>query len=277
MSKKVNIGLIQMSPSLGEVKENVLKAKKFIREAAEKEANIVCLPETFATGYNLDVLGEKAIELGIEYYDFIVEKISNEAREHGLYIIAPFGEKRELNGVIYNSAILFDDEGKIVGSYAKSHLWDNEQLYYRQGSKLDVFETKYGKIGLIICYDLSFPEVSRSLCLQGADMIFAPSAWAYEDNETMWEAMWDGNLYQRAQENTLFTIGVNSVGKQENLNFFGLSKIYNPKGEQLEELPRNEEGIKVTTIDLEEVEKLRIENPFLRDRRPELYSQFTKE
>lgn len=270
MSNKVSIGLIQMNSGRGEVEANIEKAEKMIAEAAEKGSNIICLPELFSTGHHLATLKEKTNELGMKYFEETVRSMSNAAKEHSVYIIAPFVEERELTGVAYNSALFFDKDGSLTGSMAKTHMWALERFYFKEGSEFPIFETEFGKIGIAICYDAGFPEVSRSLCLQGADIIFVPSAWRIED-----EDMWDLNLPQRALENILFTVGVNAVYKDEDLNLFGKSKVCNPRGKVLKELPKNEEMVEVVEIDMDDLVKYRTDISYLRDRKPEIYHHLT--
>jgi len=271
MDRKIKIGVIQMRSKLGDVELNLSRAQKFIQEAVKMKANIVCLPELFSTGYNIDVFAEMNVKIGIKYYNYIVERISITARKNKIFIIAPFGEMRDSTDKIYNSAILFDDSGNICGSYAKTHLFSSECLFFRPGLQYRIFDTKFGKIGIMICYDAGFPEVSRILCLLGAEIIFVPSAWRVQD-----EYMWDLNLPQRALENLLFIVGVNGVGTEKNLHLFGKSKICNPRGTVILELPKDKEKVVVKTIDLGKLEKIRTEIAYLKDRRPLLYDKITK-
>jgi len=271
VSRKVNIGIIQMNSKLGDVELNVSRALRFIQEAVEMKANIVCLPELFSTGYNMKILAEKNAEIGLRYYDYIVDRISNTAKENKIFVVAPFAERKNSSGVVYNSAILFDDEGNICGSYAKTHLYSSERLYFKEGSQYKVFNTTYGKIGIMICYDAGFPEVCRTLCLLGAEIVFVPSAWRTQD-----EYMWDLNLPQRALENLLFVVGVNGVGTENKLHLFGRSKICNPQGTIIIELPKDEEKVVVATINLSDIERFRAEIAYLKDRRPLLYVKVTK-
>ncbi|WP_407702997.1 nitrilase-related carbon-nitrogen hydrolase [Virgibacillus tibetensis] len=270
MSKKVSIGIIQMESHLGDVEANLEKAVKMIKEAVEKGSNIVCFPELFSTGYHLAYLKEKTNELGMKYFDETVETLSGAARKYGVYIIAPIVEERELNGVAYNSALVFDKDGSLMGSMAKTHLWALERFYFKEGSEFPVFKTEHGNIGIAICYDAGFPEVSRSLCLQGADIVFVPSAWRIED-----EDMWDLNLPQRALENLFFTVGVNAVNKKHDLHLFGKSKVCNPRGKIIKELPSDQEVVEVVEIDLGDIAKYRTEISYLRDRKPIIYNLLT--
>lgn len=271
MSREVNIGLIQFESKLGKVEENVEKAVKMIKEAAEKGANIVCLPELFSTGYNLNILGEDIAKMSIEYYDFTVEEMSKAAKENKVYVLASFGEIREMPGIVYNSTLVFDDEGNNIGSFAKSHLWALDRLYFKEGSDYPVFETKYGKIGVAICYDIGFPESIRSLCLKGAEIVFVPAAWRIQDLD-----MWNLNLPQRALENILFTVGVNRVGFEDDLHLFGKGMVCNPRGHVIANLPQDKELVEVVTIDLDDIDKYRTEISYLRDRKPEIYNELVK-
>ena len=272
MARKLNVGIIQLGSKLGDVNYNVAKAVKLIKEAADKNANIVCLPELFATGYNMGVLGDRTIDISIQYYNFIFNQMSEAARQNNVYVIAPFAEIRDLPGIVYNSVFLFDDKGKKVGSFAKTHLWGLDKLYFKEGSDYPVFDTKYGKIGLMICYDIEFPEACRSLCLNGAEIVFVPAAWRVEE-----EDMWDLYAAPRALENLLFVVAVNQVGIQGDLHFFGKSRICNPRGKVITQLPKDEEQVVVTTIDLDDVNKYRTEISYLRDRKPSIYTKITEE
>lgn len=266
-SKKVNVGIIQFESVLGKVEQNVTKAVKLIKEVADKGANIVCLPELFSTGYNFNILGEKFNEISLQYYDYTVDKMAQAAKDNGVYLIAPFSEKRDLEGILYNSAVVFDDTGKEIGSFAKAHLWAQDRLFFKEGSDFPVFDTKYGKFGIAICYDIGFPESTRTLCVNGAEFVFMPAAWRIQDKD-----MWDLNVPQRALENIFFTIGVNRVGHEGDLHMFGNSKVCNPRGKVIAELPEDQELTEVVTIDLNELNKYRTKINYLRDRKPEIYS-----
>lgn len=271
MTRKVKIGLLQMESKIKDVEYNIKKAGELIKKAKEKGADIVCLPELFATGYNLEILKEDGVKLGVEYYKEITEKMSMYARENSLYLIAPYGEVRELPGVLYNSAVFFDRKGEKIGSFAKSHLWALERFYYKEGSEYPVFDTDIGKIGIIICYDAGFPEAARTLCLKGAEIIFIPAAWRILD-----EDMWDLNISQRALENTLFTVGVNRTGFEGDLHLFGKSKVCNPRGTVIHEMPKDKECVDVVEIDLDELIKFRNQIPYLKDRRPMIYDKLVE-
>ncbi len=271
MERSLKIGLVQFEGKLGEVENNVAHAEDLVRAAAEDGAGIVCLPELFATGYNLSLLEGRTIELGSRYYDFIIQRMSAMAREKKICLIVPIGRKTGVEGILANSALLFDASGNLVGYFDKSHLWALERLYYKEGNEYPVFELETAgtrvRVGMMICYDAGFPEACRSLALNGAEVVFCPSAWRIQDVD-----MWDLNLSQRALENLLFTVGVNRTGHEGDLHLFGKSRVCNPRGTVLCELPMDRESVKVTEIDLDEVLRFRTEIPYLRDRKPHIYA-----
>lgn len=272
MDKKIRIGMVQFEGKLGDIHFNVAHAQDLIGSAVAQGANIVCLPELFATGYNLDLLKEKAISLSSAYYEYIVTEMSAAAKTHGIHLIAPVGRKTEMEGILTNSALLFGPWGELRGYFDKSHLWALERFYFKEGNDYPIFDIKLSditiKIGIMICYDAGFPEVCRSLALQGAEIVFCPAAWRIQDVD-----MWDLNLSQRALENILFVVGVNRFGREGDLELFGKSKICNPRGRILKELPMDKECVDVFEIDLAEVEHSRIEIPYLRDRKPQIYTK----
>ncbi|MEH7252679.1 nitrilase-related carbon-nitrogen hydrolase [Neobacillus niacini] len=263
--RKVNIGICQFESELGKPEVNFKKAEEFIKEASEKGADIICFPELFVTGYNFGILGDETVTLSKTFYELACEKFSKWAKQYQIYIIAPFGEVRENEEQIFNSALFFDKQGNLLGNYAKTHLWSAEKKYFKEGDTLPVYDTDFGKLGIIICYDAGFPEVARTLALRGAEIIFVPAAWRIEDKD-----MWDLNISQRALENICFTVGVNSVGNFKNLHLFGHSKVCNPRGHIINELTEKEELFMIT-VDLDEVEAYREQIDYMKDRRSDLY------
>lgn len=270
-ARKLKIGLVQFEGKLGEVEHNLSHALAMIDEAASNGAEIVCLPELFATGYNLSLLGGDTIKLGNAYYELIVQKMSEVAKEKKIHLIAPVGRKTRMEGILRNSALLFDDRGELLGHFDKTHLWALERLYYQEGDTYPVFDLaiagKRVRVGIMICYDAGFPEACRSLALNGAELVFCPAAWRIQDVD-----MWDLNLAQRALENLLFVVGVNRVGFEGDLHLFGKGKVCSPRGSIVAELPMDQETVRVVEIDLDDVSRFRTEIPYLRDRRPHIYS-----
>ncbi|WP_350449477.1 nitrilase-related carbon-nitrogen hydrolase [Aminobacterium mobile] len=267
MSRIVNVAIAQMESMLGDVEKNLKKAVSCIEKAATAKADIICFPELFATGYNLQILASKTVDLSLDYYPKITAFISEAAVANNMYVIAPMGKEASTKGVLYNSAVVFDRQGNEMGSFSKTHVWALEKSYFKEGNDYPIFNMDFGKVGIIVCYDAGFPEAMRTLCLKGAEMVFIPSAWRVED-----EDMWDLNIPQRALENLLFTVGVNGVGMNGSLHLFGKSKLCNPRGTIVRELPIDSEAVEVITIDLDDVRRFRTEIPYLRDRKPHIYN-----
>lgn len=266
MSRKVKVALGQFTSQLGDVEYNVKKAGEFIAQAAGKGADIICLPELFATGYNLSILGDKVVSLSREYGQFISDKMSKAARDNSIYVISSFGEVNESDNKVYNAAVLYDRSGDKLGSFYKTHAFALEKKYFNEGGQYPVFNTAIGKIGILICYDAGFPEAARTLCLKGAEIIFIPAAWRVED-----ENAWLLNIPSRALENQLYTVGVNRSGHEGDLHLFGKSMACNPFGEVIIQMDYDSDEIAVCEVDLDEVKKCRSGLGYLADRKPEIY------
>jgi len=266
MSRKVKVALGQITSRVGDVEYNVRKARKFIDQAAGKGADIICLPELYATGYNLNLLEEKVVSLSRKYGQFISNEMSKAAKENNIYVIASFGEVNESDNKLYNASVLYNHRGDRVGTFYKTHAFALEKKYFTEGCQYPVFNTDIGKIGILICYDVGFPEAARTLCLKGAEIIFIPSAWRVED-----ENAWLLNIPSRALENQLYTVGVNRSGHEGGLYLFGNSMTCNPFGKIIMQMDYDSDDIALCEIDLDEIEKCRNNMGYLMDRRPEIY------
>lgn len=271
---KLNLAGIQMSTVIGNKKENIEKAVTKAEEAIEKGANFICLPETFNTGFF-----PHTKHWDTEYFH-LAETIEGEtittfqklAKDHKVNIVVPFFEKF-MPGVFYNSAAVVNSAGEILGLYRKVHVpWSFtswEKFYMRPGNHFPVFNTEFGKVGVLICYDRDFPEAAKSLALQGASIIFVPNGASLSLKET-----WRKILSIRAYENQLFVMGTSLTGKcdEEHHDLVGHSLIANPLGEVIDELER-EEDVLVSEVDLQEIDRSRLYRYIYRDRRPEVYSK----
>lgn len=267
MNRVTNIALIQFESVLADVNQNIARAIDLCAQAADHHANILCFPELFTTGYNLNLIGKQLPSLAEPLDGTTITTLRGIARDKKCCIIAPIALYRNIPGVIYNSAVFIDDQGEVLGVYDKNHLWDLERGYFCSGSHYQIFDTRFGKVGIIICYDLGFPEAARIETLQGAEIIFCPSAWRVEDHD-----IWNLNIPQRALENVVFLAAVNRFGQEGNdLFMFGNSKVSNPRGKILAEASDKKEEILYCEVDLDEVIAHRASIPYLRDRRPDQY------
>lgn len=274
MERQFKIALVQYQSVLGDLQKNADRAVEMVREAAAKGAKIVCFPEMFNTGYNFQLIGDGFHNCGETIDGHTITRLQKVAKECACYVIAPITLEKKVKGVFYNAAVVIDDEGVVLGDYSKHHLWAAERYYFHAGEDIPVFDTKYGKIGVMICYDAGFPETARVLTLKGAELIFMPSAWRIQD----WD-MWNLNIPQRALENTLYVAGVNRFGHEDDLYMFGNSKVAGWRGRIIAESKEEKEEIVYAEIDLDQLTKARLDIHYLKDRRPDSYkllSEYTE-
>lgn len=274
MERQFKIALVQYQSVLGDLQKNADRAVEMVREAAAKGAKIVCFPEMFNTGYNFQLIGDGFHNCGETIDGHTITRLQKVAKECACYVIAPITLEKKVKGVFYNAAVVIDDEGVVLGDYSKHHLWAAERYYFHAGEDMPVFDTKYGKIGVMICYDAGFPETARVLTLKGAELIFMPSAWRIQD----WD-MWNLNIPQRALENTLYVAGVNRFGHEDDLYMFGNSKVADWRGRIIAESKEEKEEIVYAEIDLDQLTKARLDIHYLKDRRPDSYkllSEYTE-
>lgn len=263
----MKISIAQVTAS-EEKEKNLEKAKEYAKKAKDSGSDIIVFPEVFMVFVpaKSDVkLAEVAETLDGKF----VKEICAIAKENDLYIIFGMYEKNidELERA-YNTIVCIDRNGDIIHSYRKTHLYDafitKESNRVVPGTEdFGVVETEFGKIGLMICYEVRFPEISRKLTLQGADLIIIPTAWVKGE---MKDEHWSTLLKARAIENTTYVVGANQIGNI----FSGLSMIYDPMGVRI--ASAGEEEILISAeIDLERIKRVREKLPCLKNRRPELY------
>ncbi len=259
------IAVVQMDCSLLNVTENLQKAEVKIREAARHGAKLICLPEVFNVGY-LGTRIQDMITLAETEEGPSLTRMKQLAKELSVFILAPILFSTPSG--VENSAFLIDDNGSILGHYSKTHPVGDEQKYLHRGNQYPVFDTKLGKIGIVICYDVCFPETVRLLTLAGAEIILVPAAWRASYYFKEW---WDLNLACRALDNLVYIAAVNRCGLSGNEIFAGKSQFCSPIGELMDSCGIQEEAILYGTIDRNRVAKEREFNTVLIDRHPEDY------
>ena len=289
--RKVNIGLVQMSCSAN-IAENTKKAIEGIKNAAQKGANIVCLQELFTSLYFCDVEDHENFNLAEAIPGPTTDLLSNVAKENNVVIIASLFEKRAA-GLYHNTTAVLDADGKYLGKYRKMHIPDDpgyyEKFYFtpgdaspREASSDDlgyrIFETKFGKLGVLICWDQWYPEAARITALMGAEILFYPTAIGWDTNEKDASAnveqynAWQTIQRSHAVANGLHVVSVNRVGREADQQFWGGSFVANPFGSLLYLASHDQEETHVQEIDLDLTEKYRTTWPFLRDRRVDSYA-----
>jgi len=257
----VRVVLIQMDVVLGSPEANRAKAAKMIRAVCSVGCDLVVLPELWTTGYALDRIRGLAEPLNGESVKFF----EGLAREYSAYIVGSIPEL-EASGRIYNTAVVVGPEG-VAGFYRKVHLFKpmEEHLYFTPGDRVEVINTRYGPIGLAICYDVRFPELFRKLTLKGARMVVVPAEWPCA-RVSHWEVL----VKARALENQIFVAAVNRVGSDGRYEYCGASMIVDPWGVEVVKLGGVEAAV-VVDIDLATVDRVRKLLPVLEDRRPDVY------
>lgn len=281
----VNIGLVQMSCS-ADVQQNIEKASAKIREAAAKGAQIVCLQELFTSLYFCDVEDHENFKLGESIPGPTTHVMQQLAEELGVVIIASLFEKRA-QGLYHNTTAVIDADGAYLGKYRKMHIPDDpgyyEKFYFTPGDLgYKIFETRFAKIGVLICWDQWYPEAARITSLMGAEILFYPTAigWDLDEkdpiiNQEQFDA-WQTIQRSHAVANGLYVVSVNRVGVEANQKFWGGSFVANPHGRLLYLASHDKEETHVETIDLDKTEYYRTTWPYLRDRRIDSYHPITR-
>ncbi|TCP30615.1 N-carbamoylputrescine amidase [Scopulibacillus darangshiensis] len=282
---KVNIALIQHSCS-DDRQANVEKAAKMIRDAASKGAQVICTQELFGGTYFPQTVDAEKYEWAEPIPGPITMKMQKLAKELGVVIITSLYEYA-MDGLYFNTIVVFDADGTNLGKYRKHHIPEGpqylEKYYFAEGDTgYPVFETTYGTIGVLICWDEWFPEPSRIVALKGADIVFYPSAIGsepdYPDLDT--SQTWMDAIRAHGIHNNMFIAAVNRVGREDSedgyMAFYGRSFISNPWGTVIQEAKTKEDEIIMADIDLSEVKKARHILQFHRDRRPDSYGELTK-
>lgn len=285
MSKLVKIGLVQMACS-ADVQANMDKAIVGVREAAAQGAQIVCLQELFRSLYFCDVEDHANFQLGEAIPGPSTDTLSAVAKELGVVIIASLFEKRA-QGLYHNTTAVLDADGSYLGKYRKMHIPDDpgyyEKFYFTPGDLgYKVFETKFAKIGVLICWDQWYPEAARITSLMGAEILFYPTAIGWDVNEPdalinqeQYDA-WQTIQRSHAVANGLYVVSVNRVGREADQQFWGGSFVANPFGRLLYLASHHQEEVHVQEIDLDKTEYYRTTWPYLRDRRIDSYQPITK-
>jgi len=280
----VNIGLVQNSCS-SDLKDNLRKAVEGVEEAAKQGAQIICLQELFGSTYFCDVEDYENFKLAEAIPGPSTEIFSELAKKHNVVIIASLFEKRA-QGLYHNTAAVIDADGTYLGKYRKMHIPDDpgyfEKFYFTPGDLgFKTFQTKYAKIGVLVCWDQWYPEAARITALKGAEMLFYPTAIGWhkdQDDQTNQEQhnAWQTIQQSHAVANGVPVIGVNRTGVEGDMQFWGGSYVTNAFGWLEYKAPHLEEIVKVVPVNLDKSDSYRIHWPFLRDRRIDAYGPIEK-
>ncbi len=260
---RVKIAVAQIDCKLGDKDANLQRIENLSKIIARRKPDIVCFPELATTGYSLN---ERWRDFAETVPGPTTERLAKLARDFEFYLIFGMVEKDASSSRIFDSAVLVSPQERVMGVYRKVHLWAEERRYFTPGAGFPVFKTKMGTIGLGICYDTEFPEPARALAVQGAKIIFFPSA----EMRPM-ENHIDTYLRSRSAENCVFVAFSNRVGKEGKTIFFGRSQIASPDC-RVVALAKSDENYAVATIDLNFLEKERVMLPYIEHRVRKAYS-----
>jgi predicted amidohydrolase len=259
-TKNITAGFCQFDISVGELPANKQKAYHGIQRLSEMKTDIAVLPELWSSGFDPSRIKEHA-----EKTPVIINDLSKLAVDHRMMIAGSMPELQ--NGQAYNTLFLVDQNGSVAGSYRKIHLFPplKEDDCFHAGDRPKVCSTSLGVIGMMICYDLRFPELARSLALQGAQIILVSAQWPEARIEH-----WDVLLRARAIENHIFIVACNRCGKEGGLSFSGHSQIISPSGTVLASLD-GVPGTVTAEINLAEISSVKKQFDCLRGRVPAAY------
>ncbi len=279
--KNVKIGLIQMK-MVPEPEKNLAHAISLIGKAAARGAKIICLPELFTTKYFAQHRG-KAEQFSESIRGRTAEALSEAARKNKVVLVGG-SIYEKAGGRLYNTSMVFDNTGRMLGKYRKIHIPHDEMYwekdYFEGGdSGFKVFDTPYGKVGVLICYDQWFPEAARVNALMGAEIVFYPTAIGIVDGieqaEGSWQDAWENVMRGHAIANGMFVCAVNRCGREEKISFWGGSFVCDAFGKTLGRAG-NDEEVLVVDADLDLGRRVKEGWHFFENRRPESYSKLVE-
>jgi predicted amidohydrolase len=267
--RELTIAVVQSQPQLGLIQQNLAHMSDIIDEISRRQkVDLIVFPELTTTGYEV---GGGFTELAERIPGPSINIMAQRAREFNTHIAFGLVIKERVESVLYNAAVLLSNEGEILGDYRKIHLKSEERLVFRPGFKLPVFETAFGDVGLLIGWDLAFPETARALALDGAELILCLANWEEPHVEE-----WRAYVMARAFENSVYMAAANRVGEEVTLNFFGQSMIVGPRGEVHALVDEPGEGYGVARIDLDQVRRFREEFQMVHARQPAVYRSLVR-
>lgn len=269
VGEKIRIALAQIESSRSHKEENLSKFARFIAKAKRMRGELVIFPELSLTGY---VLRDQIYEMAEPIPGPSVDSIAKLAQKNDVHVIFGMPElSDDTQATLHNASVLVGPEG-YIGKYRKMYLPTHsvfeEKRYFRPGYEEAIFETELGKLGLIICYDLYFPEVTRLPRLGGAQLIVCISA-----SPSVRRAFFETLTSARAIENTAFLAFVNRVGIEDGLQFWGGSRLVGPNGKVLAQAKYDEEDLLICDVDYSDIRDIETFVPVLRDLRPELFDR----
>ena len=262
--REITLAIVQMHPRLGDIGENIITMGSFIEEICQRQkVDLIIFPELATTGYEC---GVRFTELAETVPGYTVNLLAQKAADFSVHLVFGMVSKEKVESILYDSAVFIGPDGDLIGDYRKVHLRGEERLAFRPGYRYPVFETSFGMVGLLVGWDLAFPEVARSLVLDGAELLCVAANWEHPHIEE-----WQAYILSRAYENSVFVAAANRVGEEYTINFFGQSMIVGPRGQVHASMEEETEGYVIAKVDLDEVRKYREELQIIQCRQPSSY------
>ena len=262
MANKLIVAAIQMDCVPYDKKANLSHAGELIFDAAKKGAKLIVLPELFSTGYRVE---EEDAALAETIPGGTTQWLHTLALQHAIYLVGAIIEK-DANGTLYDTAVLVGPQG-YIGKHRKMHLWGDESKRFGKGEDIDVFKLPFATVGLLICYEIGFPEMSRIQVHKGADILIYTSAFGKARYY-----VWDTASKSRALENGAYVIACNRTGQEKDTVLGGLSRIVAPDTTVLAATGADGDAVVCTEIDLDAVNAMRKTLPYLHDMNKKLYN-----
>lgn len=264
----IRVAIAQIDCAVKDKSQNLATATDCLDMAGGK-ADIVCFPELFTTGYNLDLIGNDHHRLAETIPGPTTSLLADKVRASGLTVVGNIIEQDpDRETVLYDTTFVLGGDGTLLGRYRKHYLFPPEYAYFSPGSDFDVVETGGAVLGMAICFDHAFPELFRLLGLKGAQIVFIPSAVPEG-----YEYLLNLRTRARAQDNQYFVVAANRIGTDGDVRYCGLSKIVGPRGEVIAEASQTKQELIYGEIDLAEISAERTQEPVLRSLRPEIYRE----
>jgi predicted amidohydrolase len=276
--RQITVAVVQMKPIAGSLEDNLVKMTEWVTTiAARQRVDLIVFPELVTTGTDL---GIGFTDVAQRVPGMVLNVLSQRANDFGVYIAFGMATKERVESVLYNSAVLIGPSGDLVDVYHKLHLRGEERMVFREGFKLPTTETlEIGTLGMMLGYDLAFPEVARSQAMDGAEILLVMANWEAREQDA-----WRTYLRSRALENGLFVIGANRVGQDGANAFGGESMIVGPHGEIYASMADKtdpvtgepQDGYIMATFDLEDVRRTREESQVIQNRQPTVYKSIVR-
>jgi N-carbamoylputrescine amidase len=280
----VIVALVQMTAG-GPKAENVAKALERIAQAAAAGANVVCLQELFAGPYPCQSEDHARFDEAEPIPGATSQQLAEAARRYGVVVVGSLFERRAA-GLYHNTAVVFDADGSTAGIYRKMHIPDDplyyEKFYFTPGDLgFQAFDTRFGRVGVCVCWDQWYPEAARLTALAGAQILFYPTAigWLPDEKQEYGisqHSAWETMMRSHAIANGVFVGAANRTGIEGKLEFWGASFLADPNGNVLARAAHDKEGTILVECDFDKIDAVRTHWPFLRDRRIDAYGDLTK-